>query len=280
MQQQEESEKNLDAYFEMARKEPPIVSVEEVGRLISSIPTISSNKSIWKIYKYWILASAIIIVNICVFLLYPSKNKNIDPSLNKAVQVTTNNLVNQTLNNSKDSVFSNATNKVTNLSLTETLKKRKDISKETKIERFYFQGNAKVHFEEDGKKIEMIVDENFMQLKIDGKTIEQEDYNRYSEIIEKGLQMKKSSDELSAKNESNTSIEKTRNKQTMNEIISQLGKDQLVDIESHFEFRLTGAKLFINDIEQSESLFNQYKNIYESVSGNKLNKKSNIKIKH
>jgi hypothetical protein len=92
--------------------------------------------------------------------------------------------------------------------------------------------------------------------------------------------MKKSSDELSTKNESNISSEKKRHKQTMNELISQLGKDSLVDIESHFEFRLTGTKLYIDEIEQSDALFNQYKNIYESVSGNKLNKKSNIKIKH
>jgi hypothetical protein len=280
MQQQEESEKNLDAYFEMARKEPPIVSVEEVGRLISSVPTISSNKSIWKIYKYWILASAIIIVNICAFLLYPRKNKTIVPSINEAAQVTNDILVNQPLNKSKDSARSNLTEKETNLSLENTVKKEKDIKQETKKERFYFQGNAKVHFEEDGKQIEMIVDENFMQLKIDGKTIEQEAYDQYSDIIEKGLQMKKSSDELSTKNESNISSEKKRHKQTMNELISQLGKDSLVDIESHFEFRLTGTKLYIDEIEQSDALFNQYKNIYESVSGNKLNKKSNIKIKH
>jgi hypothetical protein len=166
------------------------------------------------------------------------------------------------------------------LSLENTVKKEKDIKQETKKERFYFQGNAKVHFEEDGKQIEMIVDENFMQLKIDGKTIEQEAYDQYSDIIEKGLQMKKSSDELSTKNESNISSEKKKHKQTMNELISQLGKDSLVDIESHFEFRLTGTKLYIDEIEQSDALFNQYKNIYESVSGNRLNKKSNIKIKH
>ncbi|MBK7684066.1 MAG: hypothetical protein IPJ26_17125 [Bacteroidetes bacterium] len=41
-----------------------------------------------------------------------------------------------------------------------------------KNESFYFQGDAAVHFEEEGKYVEMIVKEEVEQLKIDGKVID------------------------------------------------------------------------------------------------------------
>ncbi|MFN0189852.1 MAG: hypothetical protein ACKVQV_14210, partial [Bacteroidia bacterium] len=183
-----------------------------------------------------------------------------------------------------DSSFSNVTINNTQLQNKVDVVTENNKSNSTKIENkkesFFFQGSAKVNFEEDGKNIEMMINNENIQLKIDGNIIDPENYNQYNSIIEKGKLLKKESDNLNDKTTSQSNIEKERNKQTMNEIISQLEKDQIIDPSSHFEFRLTGTKMLINEVEQSEILFNKYKLLYESASGNRLNMKSNIKIKH
>ncbi|MEP7265838.1 MAG: hypothetical protein ABI772_15135, partial [Bacteroidota bacterium] len=75
-------------------------------------------------------------------------------------------------------------------------------------------------------------------------------------------------------------IRQQRNRQIMNALISQLKVDHLIDESEHFEFRFTGLKLFVNNEEQSEEKYLQYKKIYEETSGNILTEKSNVRIKH
>ncbi|MBK7684065.1 MAG: hypothetical protein IPJ26_17120 [Bacteroidetes bacterium] len=105
-------------------------------------------------------------------------------------------------------------------------------------------------------------------------------YDQYSSIIEKGKMMKIESDKLSDKKSNRNEIDKIKNKETMNAIISQLVADGILEADSRFEFRLTGTKMYLDEIEQSDSLYTKYRLLYENVSGNKLNAKSNIKIKH
>ena len=125
----------------------------------------------------------------------------------------------------------------------------------------------------------MIIGNEVKQLEIDGTVINKEDYTNYETIIEKGKTLKADKEGLPDRKTDAESAQQKKNQQIMNEMTKQLQTDRLIDETGHFELRLTGSQLFINNKEQSEAVFIQYKNLYEKVSDEKLKAKSNFTIR-
>lgn len=287
MQEKVKSDEELDSYFELAKKETPIISVEEIGHVIANVPISQGSGSSWKSKKFWYIMVAISISTLTIYLMDQNNPQSVPTNAKRTERALPTTNEKPLISPVEIQEDSNSYN----INADEGPNREKDNGSEinTKVssreeivknESFYFQGDAAVHFEEEGKYVEMIVKEEVVQLKIDGKVIDPPNYDQYSSIIEKGKMMKIESDKLSDKKSNRNEIDKIKNKETMNAIISQLVADGILEADSRFEFRLTGTKMYLDEIEQSDSLYTKYRLLYENVSGNKLNAKSNIKIKH
>ena len=149
-----------------------------------------------------------------------------------------------------------------------------------KKEDYYFQGDAKINFENEGANVNMVIGDELKRLEINGKVINENEYPKYEALIQKGKALKAEADLSSSAKTDAEKNQQQKNREVMNELIKQLQNDKMIDEVGHFEFRITGSKLFINNNEQREAMFTQYKNLYETVSGNRLNAKSNVRIKH
>ncbi len=278
-EEQEESGKKLEAYFELAKLEAPVVSAEEVSKILKGAGTTAVAALLFQQYKYWLLGGLSIVSGVAFYFMSSNADQNtvkvnrlpaienIDEASAKTENISSSNIENlkQKTEGKKLAI---------NTSISE-LKERVSVKKEV----FYFPGKAKVHFEENGRNVEMLIGEKVSELKIDGELIDPSEYDQHQELLNKGIQMKADSDK-EATSESNKMPEKERNKNTMNEIIKQLSDDNLVDPNGKFEFRLTGTGLYINEILQSESLYIKYKELYQNKSGKIITEKSNIKIRH
>ncbi len=287
MQEKVKSDEELDSYFELARKETPIISVEEMGHVIASVPISKVSGSSWNSKKFWFITVAISISTLTIYLLnqnnpqpLPTNDKRTETALNTPNEkplISPVGIQEESNSNNINATEGPGMEKDNLTEINSRVNRREEIVKK---ESFYFQGDAAVHFEEEGKNVEMIVNDDNVQLKIDGKVIDPSNYDQYSSIIEKGKMMKVESDKLSDRKPNRNEADERKNKETMNAIISQLVADGILEADSRFEFRLTGTKMYIDEIEQSDSLYNKYRLLYENVSGNKLNTNSNIKIKH
>lgn len=291
MEENKDTGQILNRYFAKAKEEPPVMDVSEVSNIIAASPAGPMGLKLLAQYKYWLAGGLSVSAGVAFFFATHINNPaEVKHAANEKVSVPVevveeNKNAPVEINNTADVKHNPVTEKkhiATNtVNANEKNTSANDVkTTNTKKDTYYFPGDAKVSFEMDGKKVNMLVGEKVSQLEIDGTVIKEKDYDSYSAIIEKGKEMKLESDKNSGAASDAEAIRQQRNRQIMNALISQLKADHLIDESEHFEFRFTGFKLFVNGEEQSEEKYLQYKKIYEETSGNILTEKSNVRIRH
>ena len=297
-----ENSVQLKSYFEKASEELPVVSITEINQLISIIPagivaSSITNKTIQHLlaqYKYWLGGGLSVCTGAVLLFTNPANNnKNISAHTPVAIErsneninldmsnaaVTTNesNIVPAPVNNVKNKE-SPPSEEVTahNIPASEKSTKTPVSSKAS----YYFPGAANVNFELEGDHVNMTVGEKVEELEINGARIDKSEYSKYEAIIDNGMKLKREYDKSRSGESDTANQQQQRNREIMNGLIEQLKTDQLMDESGHFEFRITGFKLFIDKKEQNESVTKKYISLYEKLSGNRLTINSNIRIEH
>ncbi len=295
----ENSEQLLTSYFEKAGKEAPVVPVSEINNLISTLPVgaISAsltNKTIQQVlaqYKYW-LAGGLSICTGALLLFTSSKQdlkinsatiSNVKPPAIKNINqdaAQTISTENYTVIEKKGTEKEVAVlNKITEKNKIQASPKE-SLAEISKKSSYYFPGDARVNFELNGQSISMIIREQVEQLEINGVQIDKNDFSEYAAIIEKGKALKMESDRVKFDKKDAENLQQLKNREIMHGLIDELNADQMIDKSGNFEFRISVLKLYINNMEQAEIVSAKYIKLYESLSGNQLTEKSNIRIKH
>ena len=289
-------EQLLNKYFDAAKTEPTIISAHEIENLISSHETNKISENTLARYKYW-LAGGLGIIFCFVLFVATRNNVVVEPNATETVEKqiakekTSPTIADE---NGSNQSQENAIRPRENIKVANDSSTKKEISiveKEsttphsaskphTKKDTFYFQGDANINFEFEGDDVKMVIGSSLKKLEINGEAISENDFTKYEKIITQGMALKHESDKrLTLKNDAET-IAQQKNKEVMNALIIKLQNDGWIDTATHFEFRLTGTQLFIGNEQKTADDFARYKTYYENISGNKLNVKSNIKIKH
>ncbi len=286
----ENQERMLNNFFAKAKEEQPIVELDDVKKLVFAQTTAMVGQSILSLYKYWWMGGFGVFIGAVFYLMY---NHNLKPQNEIHAAATT--IVQQKEEfqyaSQTDAIIktpseSNTTESESN-SANETLTNQIQVASaqevsetKNKKEDYYFQGDAKINFENEGANVNMVIGDELKRLEINGTVINKNEYSKYEALIQKGKALKAEADKSSSGKTEAEKNQQQKNREVMNELIKQLQSDKMIDEAGHFEFRITGSELFINSKEQSEAMFAQYKNLYETVSGNRLNAKSNVRIKH
>lgn len=296
MKEQEKSEERLDSYFDLARKEEPIVRLEDVTMPFTRDSAPASNVAGGKRNgKYLLIISALIISAFTAIYLNSSSPTNTNESVaenSQSVEQQEKEIATKSSTTINTSTIADAekSNAESNNSIIEKENTKKTPNRENsnfellqvnkKKTTYYFPGNAEVNFEDQGRKITMKIGDKVNQLTIDGKIIDAAEYNNYQLLIERGLLMSKNSTEIGNQLTTNRTTNKAKNKLIMDSLIEELKNDKLIQTEAHFEFRLTGQSLFINEIKHDDRIYKKYKELYQTLSGNRVIESTNIRIKH
>lgn len=289
-EENEDQERRLNNLFTKAKEEQPIVEWDDVKKLVYAQSTAMVGQSILSRYKYWGMGVLSVFIVAVIFFGY---NQNLKTGKEQQPAVAT---IVQHVEELQDEPQTNAVTKTIVESNPNTVERNilhelpinpnkvasaQEVS-ETKSSKQddYFHGDAKINFENEGANVNMIVGDELKRLEINGTLINENEYPKYDALIQKGKALKTEADKsLYVKTDAKRN-QQQKNREVMNELIKQLKSDKIIAETDHFEFRITGSKLYINEIEQSKTLFIRYKNLYETVSGNRLNAKSNLRIKH
>jgi hypothetical protein len=304
-EENENTEQVLNKYFAEARQEPVVVSEEEVEKIISAPLTNNLSKPLPAHFQYWLIGGLFFLFGTALYII--DKNHEIKSSANakdatefSAVKgahqdeikhpvtsadennkTKTDNAKNEKPAATAPAIKANAAKSEANggaaKSESNAATPRLNDSK-TKKE-YHFQGDATINFESDGKNVSMIIGNEVKRLEIDGIAVNKNDYSKYEAIIEKGKALKAEQGGFPVRKTDTENLQQKKNQQIMNELTRQLLADKLIDETGHFEFRLTGSQLFINNQVQSEAIFTEYKILYEKVSNEKLKAKSNFTIR-
>ncbi len=287
-EENENPEHLLNKLFAKAKVEQPIVDANDIKNLVLLQTSSMVSTNLFIRYKFlWFSATSMFIAAIFYFLYTNTIKKQ-----QQIPQLTT--TINQqslpTHIKQQTAIVSNAIkeNKKQLLEIPSTSQSRVEEESSTlkqdlstiKKQDYYFPGDAKINFENEGSNVNMLIGNDLKRLEINGVVINENEYSKYNDLIQKGKALKAEADKSSSNLSESEKHQHQKNREVMDEIIKQLQGDKMIDTDGHFEFRLTGTKLFINTIPQNEAMFAQYKALYENVSGYRLNEKSNIKIKH
>ena len=294
-EENENQDRMLDNFFAKAKEEQPIVELEDVKKLVFAQSTAMVGQSILSRYKYWWMGGFGVFIGAVFYFAF---NHSPSPLSREAPLATVNNSVQeQTLARDVQAEVQNEASTLTTITTNINTDESNKLSEKpanqissasaqelseanTKKEGYYFQGDAKINFENEGANVNMVIGDELKRLEINGTIINENEYSKYEALIQKGKALKAEADKSSSGKTDAEKHQQQKNREVMNELIKQLQSDKMIDEAGHFEFRITGSKVFINNNEQSESMFVQYKNLYETVSGNRLNAKSNVRIKH
>lgn len=270
------TDEKLDALFQKARDEKPIVSLEEVRPVLLLAKTGSSASNNIVRLRWMMLAFGLIIIaGFAIFLT------NKETPFDKADSLAEKNVATSGQNTSESSAAAASENNTAPLpSQNKSRENSPPISsnpRESLNESYYFPGKAEIEFEENNRQIKMVMDEQLVFLSINNQEIAPEEYSNHAEIIDKGFRLKLKSVPHSAPANHPTA---KSNKEVMDGLIDALAADQLIQPDSSFEFRLTGKKLYIDNTVRDDLLYRKYRNLYEHLSGNKIAEDTDIRIKH
>jgi hypothetical protein len=145
----------------------------------------------------------------------------------------------------------------------------------------HYEGDATITFLSDNKKVKMTITptNEIEELKVNDQLISNESYKNYKNIIDEGLKLKneKTKNEGGSNAEEQTLSAAKRN--VMNAMIKELTSDGLISPDKSFDFTLTGQEIFLNNEKQSVETFEKYKGTYEKITGEKLPAKYNLHIR-
>lgn len=296
MEENENTDQLLTNYFAKAKAEVVVMTIEEVESIISAhIENEMGQQFVLARYKYWLMGGLLLLLGVVGFEvnsilennnnLITKKEIKLSPvtpppqkEIAKSIVQSDNNIKSEVENKSNQEVA-----KSQNPS-SENIKSKaitpEPVSKLAKDNDFHYQGTATINFEYDHKKVNLTIGDKVKKLVIDGAEIDENDYSKYTSIIEKGVSLRKDTAKSADKNSNAETNEKEDNRKIMEGLFKQLVADKLVDENGHFEFRLTGTQMLIDNMEQNETIFNKYKKLFENISGIPLNAKSNIRIRH
>jgi hypothetical protein len=296
----------LEELFENARKQEPVMNLNEVSEVLKNPPAFQkkkeSNSYFW--FGTFLLVG---LVAFGTFYFYKSDTRAEDKSDN-ALTVTTvtpsnSNTAPQKAPANKPNEIAasgNSTNAVSpaeNSSNENKGVKNSAVPKEVApaklgktpspaIEPSSKPGPSSTHYEgistisflsDDNKKIKMVVTSlnEVQELKINDETISNDNYSSYKNIIDEGLKLKKAK----GGSESANNAASSEKQNIMNAMLKQLTADGLVSSSGSFDFTLTGKEVILNSEKQSQETFDKCKQVYEKVTGEKLPAKYNLHIK-
>jgi multidrug resistance efflux pump len=102
-----------------------------------------------------------------------------------------------------------------------------------------------------------------------------------AQMREQEAQLRKQEAKLRAKEAELREIEKEMQEQMdrlMEVLTNELLRDQLISNREDFEFQFKDGKLYVNGKKQSRAYYKKYKNLYEKITGKKLNEDGNFRI--
>jgi len=119
-------------------------------------------------------------------------------------------------------------------------------------------GELKISFVYNDQEVEMkLIGDNVSQLSIDGRIIDREKFDDYSDMISEGENYLAGKHGKEAKNSLDL----------IQYFDSQLQQDKLIATDAPYTFELNSSQLLINKSAQSNEAFTKYKKLYETKTG-------------
>ncbi|MEP7167771.1 MAG: hypothetical protein ABI855_00215 [Bacteroidota bacterium] len=295
MDQNKNTSSKLDGLFENARKEQPLMDLNEVSNLIQN-PAAYQKKRESNVMRWF---GVFLLIGLSAFGTFILLNNNADDNKKTVAAVAESKPVVETIkaasndnaietevpaaleNNSKENLISeNSEDKKKTETVNPALTPGKTKSN-TAVGTKHYVGDATISFSSDNKKIKMTISPSneIESLTVNDELISNESYKDYKNIIDEGLKLKnekiKSGGGSSVEEPSISAAKRT----IMNEMLKELTTDGLISSDQPFDFTLTGQELILNNQKQSPETFEKYKDVYEKVTGEKLPTKYNLHIK-
>ncbi len=285
MEQNENTEQLLKDLFAKAGKEDLVITVDEVESNLTAHTRNAMSEKVLSQFKYWLLGGCCILLSIGVYVFTRTHDHKINSTVQSHAAVvrsadaqamktaTAESEVEQQAATTDLSDVHPPENRATRPEAISTKKESATPSS------YYFKGDAKVNFEFENKKVNMVVGEKVKELTIDGNLIDAGSYSKFDAIIAKGISLRKAT-EIDDDNNNGVDAQKALNRKIMNGLVAQLQYDHFVTDGTPFDFRLTGAQVLLNDKPLDESIFLRYKATYERLAGTALKQNANVHLRN
>lgn len=283
MQNKKETSDKLDHLLKTAANDAPVMSIDDVQQLLKNAPAPvkGKNSTMWIVWTLLFLSVST--------LTYVVFNQSPENTSNSQFKNTSEQLKDGTIQTPENSVGiqnvgeSEATDEEKSIAKSETekssdaLKAPEVNSKKTVADAPPIIRAYTYYYSRNDKKISVtVVDGEVIRLTEEDAELPKSAYDEFDEIIQKSI--KRSFEENSVKlaDEKGYSERYIKWKQKLNE---QLEKDQLIVNDSGFEFSFENNRLYINGVEQPESVYEKYKSNYEKSTGKKIHAGTSLTIR-
>ena len=301
MDQSKNTSSKLDALFENARKEQPLMDLNEVSNLIKN-PSAYQKKKESNVMR-WFGVFLLIGLGASGMFFLINNNSSDDKKTGNAVAVSNPSSIQasipETDKTGETSVSAN-NNNLKNTAIESTLAGKNEKEKNATTGKSaepvlssenaksnpvsgikHYTGNATISFSSDNKKIKMTISpaNEIEELLINEELIANESYKDYKSIIDEGLKLKNEKIKTGGGGSVEEQSLNAEKRTIMNEMMKELSSDGLITSDQPFDFTLTGQELILDKQKQSQETFERYKGVYEKVTGEKLPSKYNLHIK-
>lgn len=283
MQNKKETSDRLDQLLKTSANDTPVMSIDDVHQLLKNAPAPVKGKN----SRMWIVWT----------LLFLSVSTLTYVVFDQSWETTPKSDLNNSTEQIKDANIPATENSVSTITNEET----ESAGEETSIDKFENEKSApelKVpavnakkpvadappiiraytyYYSRNDKKISVtVIDGEVIHLTEDDIELPKSAYDDFDEIIQKSI--KKSFEENSVKvaDEKGYSERYIKWKQKLTD---QLVNDQLIEIDSGFEFSFENNSLYINGIEQPATIYEKYKSNYEKSTGKKIHAGTSLTIR-
>ena len=283
MQNKKETSDRLDQLLKTSANDTPVMSIDDVQQLLKNAPAPvkGKNSRMWIVWT--LLFLSVSTLTYVVFNQTPENSPNINLN-NSTEQLKDANI--PTPENSVSTIITEKTDPADEAAAIDkpeseksaselkapSVSAKKPVADAPPIIRAYTY-----YYSRNDKKISVtVIDGEVIRLTEDDIELPKTSYNDFDEIIQQSI--KKSFEENSIKesDEKNYSERYIKWKQKLTE---QLVNDQLISIDSGFEFSFENNSLYINGIEQPATIYEKYKSNYEKSTGKKIHAGTSLTIR-
>jgi hypothetical protein len=264
-------DKRMEELFRKAREEKPLMHLDEVKNVLpSNQPFVPHSRGFHFGISQAIVISGIVISSGLAYMTMKTDKTDATIKTEKPKQIQ--------VEPSKENILSIPTTTPSENPIASTNKKlisppAIDRHKKVELNEEYtpsekFTTTASIT--EDGKeyKVTMVGATKVIDIVIDDVSIAPEEYEQYSEIIER------------AKGFAEARIKEEGDKQFLiNFFDKHLRTDKIAADENHYKFQLTSEKLFIDGIAQSDELFVKYSKLFKDQTGKEVAKGDEYQFK-
>ena len=284
MQDEKDNIGKLDRMLRQAASEKPVMSIDDVQKLINAPRAVPPKKNLW-------LASTILLLSvggIILSVILSNQDTKVIPEENNTGGKSEQKMITSPANSEATTTLSKASTPSspeiphlpaepsTGLTAPKAASVAAPETKATPATLTHYKAYT-YYFNKPDHRIEItVVDGKVTELSDNDEMKNPEDYGKYESMIQSAKLKAALEAKQSASEDGN---DKARYLEWKLQLTKSLMEDRLIDDPEKYEFSFENNSLVVNGIKQDESLFKKYKLRYEEITGRTVHAGTSLTIR-